>query len=196
MEIRSVGFKILEYASPDGWVRNVPIVVGSTLDRLRRLGERLATEYKWSNAQATAFILADRIPLIGSLVITQKFHSRPLLSRIVIEVDPTLSPREVLEAYRRKRIEILPFRRYRNLTNKHIQLALFNAKLSKGKTWAVKMAEWNKSQPPEWAYKDVGNFCHDSLEARRHLLVVEKKNITLKVIPNIKRFELSLTSER
>jgi hypothetical protein len=193
LEIRTVGIKTLKYARPDGWVGRVPTVVGNLLDRLRLLSERLAEKYKWTDGQATAFVLADRIPLIGSLDITLKRNSNPLFSRIVLEVDPTLSPREIAEAYRRKRLEIMP-KRYRNLSEKHIQLALFNAEQSKGRTWGVKMAEWNKTQPPEWAYKDVGNFSHDSLEARRHLLRIEKEYNT-KGNSDIIWFELSQTSE-
>jgi hypothetical protein len=56
-----------------------------------------------------------------------------------------------------------------------MQLATFDEERPKDETWAAKMAEWNKTQPPEWAYSEVGNFAHDCLQARRRLLRLQKE---------------------
>lgn len=165
----------LQYGRPDGWTDSVPTTFGGTLECLRQLSERLAESHKWTTAQATLFVLTDQTPFISPIVSTIVRKSTPLFSRIVLEIDPTLSPKEVTEEYRRLRKEFVATR-YRNLSKKHRQLALFREQHSKRETWALMMAEWNKTQPPEWKYENSRNFAHDCLQARRRLLRSETKS--------------------
>ena len=160
---------VLKYPGLDEWARSISTVVGGVLEHLRRLSDRLAEKYKWSQAQATTFVLTGRIPLISSINATLKIHSRSLFSRIVLDVDPAMSPREIAMHYSRNRKEIMATR-HRNLSEKHMQLALFDSKRLKTETWAIKMDEWNKTHPAEWKYEEVSNFAHDCLQSQRRLL--------------------------
>lgn len=165
----SLHVHLLQYPGLDGWERSIPTSAGGILEYLRRLSDGLAEKYKWSNAQAVAFILTGGIPLISSISTTLKMNSRPLFSRIVLDVDPALSPREIAMHYRRSRKEIMAAR-HRNLSEKHMQLALFDLKQPKTETWAIKMDGWNKTYQAEWKYEEVSNFAHDCLQAQRRLL--------------------------
>jgi hypothetical protein len=162
---------LLQYPGLDGWERSIPTAVGGVLEYLRELGDGLAKKYKWSNQQATAFILTGRIPLISPINITLQTSSRALSSRIVLDIDPTLSPAEVARHYRRSRKKMIATH-HRNLSEKHMQLAIFNSMRPDNETWAIKMDEWNKTQQVEWKYKTVSNFAHDCIQARNRLLRV------------------------
>ncbi|HEV2582222.1 MAG TPA: hypothetical protein VGT44_15305, partial [Ktedonobacteraceae bacterium] len=160
---------ILQYPGLDGWARSIPTADGGVLERLRRLSDRLAEKYKWQHGQATAFVLTGGVPLISPIIITVSTNSRPLFSRIMLDVDPALSPKELILYYRRNRRKTLTAR-HRNLSEKHMQLALFDSRRPKAETWVIKMDEWNKIHQTEWRYKKVSNFAHDCKQARRRLL--------------------------
>jgi hypothetical protein len=163
-------FRFLAYSVPESEEKKeIPTRYEGKLERLRQLSERLAQEYGWTEAQSTVFVLTGAVPEITP--VTSSFQSRqlPALSRIVLTIDPALSPKEVAEQYRMARQEAIAGR-HRELSEKHMQLAIFAAKHSDNETWAEKMAEWNKTHPEEWRYGEVANFSHDCLQARRRLL--------------------------
>jgi hypothetical protein len=58
-------------------------------------------------------------------------------------------------------------RRPREISPKHLELALFTAE-REGEPLAVRMTAWN-AQHPEWAYAQITNFGRDSREAVRRL---------------------------
>ncbi len=58
-------------------------------------------------------------------------------------------------------------RRPREISPKHLELALFTAE-REGEPLAVRMTTWN-AQHPEWAYSQITNFGRDSREAVRRL---------------------------
>jgi hypothetical protein len=166
----SMHIRLLKYAVPDdNWVRCLPTSIGGILERLRLLGEHLEKRYGWQQAQATTFVLTDRPPMISPLSCTLKRNSRTLLQRIVLEIDPVVSPKQVTEQYTALRKELISVRP-RTLSEKHMQLAIFDSTRPKSETWAKKMAEWNKEQQAEWRYKEVSNFSLDCRKARRRLL--------------------------
>jgi hypothetical protein len=142
------------------------------LERLRQLCERLAKQYGWAEAQATTFVLTGEAPLISTITHNLKERELPSLTRIVLEIDPTLAPKEVGEYYRRIRQEVVGAR-HREMTDKHLQLALFAAMRPDGETWAKRMAEWNETYPAEWEYEDSAQFAHDCIQARKRLLMTE-----------------------
>ena len=139
------------------------------MERLRLLSEQLEDQYKWKKGLATTFVLTGGIPLISPISTTLKWRSRSLFNRIVLEVDPVVSPKEVSETYRNLRKEMMTTRS-RALSEKHMQLAIFNMKRTKKETWAEKMAEWNKEYRTEWRYKEVSIFALDCRRARNRLL--------------------------
>jgi hypothetical protein len=77
----------------------------------------------------------------------------PALSRIALTIDPALSPQEVAEHYRQIRQEIMPAR-HRDLSEKHLQLALFSG------TAATPTGHTKKHRTlPMIVYKLVGACC-------------------------------------
>lgn len=169
---------VLRYGVPQGSKeRFVPVRPGTVLERLQRLSERLALKTGWTEAQATIFVLTGLPPLIQSVRIhIATNEDMPALSRIVISVDPSFSPRELADIYRQVRQQFVS-KRHRELTDKHIYLALFAARQPHDLPVSARMAAWNEEHP-EWAYVRESNFSHDSLQAQRRLLgaaVREKK---------------------
>jgi hypothetical protein len=145
---------------------------GGVLDRLRVLSERLAEAYRWTRAQATLFVLTGLPPLVASLTADPiAREDLPVLSRITLWIDPTLSPAEVAERYSAVRRWLLneSKERQRDVTEKHARLALFAAEQPRQTTWAIRMAEWNRAHP-EWPYTEVSNFTRDCLQAQRRLV--------------------------
>jgi hypothetical protein len=164
-----VSWRRLWYGTPGNAGREaLQTYVGGQLDRLRQLSERLARQYGWTEAQAAVWVLTGIPPLIaGASAEAKERPTIPALSRITLHLDPTLSPREVAERYRQIR-QYFMGKRYRPLSGKHLQLALFAAQQPTG-TWAERMAQWNQEHR-EWTYSDASNFGRDCRQAQRRLL--------------------------
>lgn len=159
----------LAYPKPaNEWTFYISTAVGGTLERLRKLSEELAQIYKWEHQQATVFILTDKIPLINPINIMIRASSRPLSSRIILDIDPALTVTEVAQHYKRSKEKIIG-EHHRNLGDKHAQLALVDPPQKK-ETWLMKMNEWNKTQKAEWRYQTYQNFAHECKQARARLL--------------------------
>ena len=162
-------FRFLFYREPDSdEIREIPTAINGILEDLRQLSERLAEEYAWTAADATLFVLTNTPPEIRPLTSVSQSRQLPALSRIVLTIDPALSPQEVAEHYRQLRQEIMPAR-HRDLSEKHLQLAAFSGTHPRLGTWQQKMVKWN-SDHPDWKYKEASNFAHDCLQARRRVL--------------------------
>ena len=88
-----------------------------------------------------------------------------MMGRLSIEVDPRVSPKEVLALYREHRKELLGGS-YKPMDRKHLELARFYEGRRTG-TWRARMAEWNGSQAPEWRYTNTNwrNFRRDCVQA-------------------------------
>ena len=162
-------FRFLFYREPGSEeIKEIPTAMNGTLEALRQLSERLAKEYAWTAADATLFVLTNTAPEIRPLTSASQSRQLPALSRIVLTIDPALSPQEVAEHYRQLRQEIMPAR-HRDLSEKHLQLAAFSGTHPRLGTWQQKMVEWN-SNHRDWAYKEASNFAHDCQQARRRVL--------------------------
>jgi hypothetical protein len=172
--INGFEFRFLFYEVPgEPKVKKIPTFLRGVLEDLRQLSERLSTQYGWTVAQATTFVLTDEAPSISAITYGLKERELPSLTRIMLDIDPTLSPKEVGEFYRRIRQEVLGAR-HRDMTEKHLQLAIFAATRPDGVTWAKRMDEWNNTHPDEWNYEDSAQFAHDCILARKRLLGTEK----------------------
>jgi hypothetical protein len=151
----------------------------SVLDRLGKLGESLRERYTWLPAQATVFVLTGQVP--GIAVFSGSaggFRRVPALYRITLTVDPTLAPREVGAIYRAMRTERLGAQ-HRDLTDKHLRLAVFAAQRKSGTTWAQSMEEWNTlvgPVHPDWIYRRATNFARDGAAARKRLLGLKSRD--------------------
>jgi hypothetical protein len=161
--------RVLDYAAPPGAVvMRLAVAVGSPLDRLRILSASLAQRYAWQPAQATVFVLSGLVPILSPVRAntTMRFPITAA-SRITLDIDPTVTPREVAEHYAAVRKEVLPGRS-RRMSEKHLRLAIYAASHSAG-TWAERMRGWNDEHPDE-RYSQSSNFQRDAAKAVKRLL--------------------------
>ena len=160
----------LAYATADGKAhRSMPTAADGVLEELRLLSVQLARQFLWAESQATLFVLTGGVPLVNLVGTRVQFRAKlPVLSRITLTIDPTLSPREVADHYARVRRRFTG-RRHREITGKHLRLALFAADKTKGSSSKQRMACWN-DEHPQWSYSRVTNFARDCAQARRRLL--------------------------
>jgi len=156
----------------------VAVRSGGVLDRLRRLSENLANAYCWEAADATGFLLTGITPRVSRLSVTARGVVDEALqtsanTRLVITVDPTVSPDEVAEAYAGKRRSWLRTERHRPLSRKHLRLAVFKGNRPTGETAAECLAAWNKQalEPDRYKPTQVSNFIRDANKAMDRLLV-------------------------
>ena len=170
--VTHVGMELLSYAAPgDQWVRRIPVKYGGVLDRLRMVSEYLARRFPWEEAQASKFVLTGSIPVLSSLrgEIRMAF-SQPISSRISMEIDPTLTPEEVAEQYKKLRASLIGAR-YRSMSEKHLRLAEFyGGDKSEGTTWTALMDKWNNSQDRGWEYDRFESFARDCKQAWQRLM--------------------------
>ena len=96
--------------------------------------------------------------------------SQPISSRINMEIDPTLTPEEVAERYKKLRARLVGAR-YRSMSEKHLRLAEFyGGHKPEGITWAALMNQWNGSQDRGWKYDRFETFARDCKQAWRRLM--------------------------
>lgn len=144
------------------------------LAALRPVVSRLTRAVPWTEPQATIFVLTDEVPLVTSLrVSTKRYNDLANLPRLVLEVDPRVSQRDLAAAYQAARGQLMPEAWPRPLSNKHLALALFGG-LQEGREGrlAERMERWN-TEHPEWSYTQTSNFARDMALAGRRLLVRE-----------------------
>lgn len=160
----------------DGDVGSMAVKPGGVFDRLRALCDGLARRYSWTIPQAVSFVLADSTPILEPFQWSLSFRmSLTSLSRIHMTVDPTLSPNDVAEAYSKIRRQVVG-ERHRELSRKHMHLAVFDAGAPSNWTWEKKMKEWNARQKNDnlsWRYESRRNFSRDCTRARERLLAPE-----------------------
>ncbi|MCX6632904.1 MAG: hypothetical protein NTW28_35345 [Candidatus Solibacter sp.] len=164
------GYDVLEYAVPGtGQLRRILVSSKGILGWLRWLSQWLSERFRWRMSDAATFVLSDVPPPI-----TESDHqvdsqrAVPALTRVVMTIDPTMSPREVATLYRKIRFQYFG-RRHRSMTPKHVELGKFWAAQNEGAAWKELMAQWNERQP-RWAYKREQNFARDCEQARERLL--------------------------
>jgi hypothetical protein len=161
--------RVLEYAGPPSTVvQRLPVVVNSTLDRLRVLSESLANRYAWQPAQGSTFVVSGLVPILEPVrARTAIRYPVSAASRIMLDVDPTVTPREVAERYAATRKRVLPGRS-RRMSEKHLRLAVYAATRAEG-TWTERMRGWNDEHPDE-RYSHEANFQRDAPRAKKRLL--------------------------
>ena len=163
---------LLSYASPDDqWVRRIPVRHGGTLDGLRVVSNSLARRYSWQEAQATNFVLTGISPsLSSSLGGIRMVLNQPISSRITMEIDPTLTPREVAQRYKNLRAPLVGAR-FRSMSEKHLRLAKFyGGHKPEGTTWTTLMTRWNHGEGRDWRYNRFETFARDCKQAWERLM--------------------------
>lgn len=161
--------------------RCAPIGRDGPLMETSKLSSSLAKRFCWQQAQATMFLLTDVTPLLTEGV---EHHPPPMialpwrvlepiscLTRIVMTIDPLMTPREVSQEYAKIRARLLG-RKPRIQSQKHLQLGVFAVKhpeFDKEELVKAAMLEWN-SQFQEWKYTRLKLFRRDAQTARKRLL--------------------------
>ena len=107
-------------------------------------------------------------PVIGEVHFTSPYSA---LSRIVLKIDPKVSPRDVGEQYRALREGVLE-PRHRDINAKHRHPAVFYSERGKETTWRDLMSEWNRvsGNRDGWGYRSIPRFRQDSITALNRLL--------------------------
>ena len=170
--VTKVEAELLSYTSPeDQWARWISVKHGGTLDSLRVVSKALARRYTWWEAHATVFVLTGIIPLLSSLRGGVRVaYNQPISSRITMEIDPTLTPEEVAQHYKKLRASLIGAR-YRSMSEKHMRLAEFyRGHKPEGTTWTALMDEWNRSQDRSWGYSRFETFARDCKRAWERLM--------------------------
>ena len=145
------------------------VVSTDELEPLRRLAESLAGLYGWEPATATEFVLAGRVPVVPPVWTERSLDMGvPACSRIVMTVDPTVTPDEVKARFAAARKAMLGGKRMRRMSPKHLQLAIFAHGHREG-TWEDRMMAWN-AQAPEYSYNSRQHFQRDATDALRRLI--------------------------
>jgi hypothetical protein len=168
--------RYIAYGVPgDRWQRIQLIAPGGVLEKLWKLVKDLTSHYRpWTAGQAAMFVLTGLPPQVqvieGRVEATPPLHAA---TRLVLTVDPAVTPQELAEAYSRMRAKVTPTRP-RSLSIKHIRLALFSTEASDKDSWERKMQYWNDMYPeaqyPGYTYNDRRLFRRDVLQARDRLL--------------------------
>jgi hypothetical protein len=153
----------LTYGVPkDNSERAIPVAHGGVLDKLRQISVNLANRYGWQEPQATLFVLSGNVPASSRVRSTVNFN------RITLQIDPSITPRQLADCYRRVRRKFRE-KRTRALSPKHLYLATFPASCLGNSKWENRLDKWNEKYP-DWEYDDLENFRRDCRHARKRLL--------------------------
>lgn len=156
-------------------VHEMNVTEGTALDDLLTLVNFLGGAVPWTEEQASVFALTGMTPLIMSLQIRGKVYDRlATLPRLAVEADPRVTQRELSAAYQAARERLVSDARHRDLSEKHLALAVFGAR-REGRVGrlAQRMDRWNASvhpEHPEWVYRRTDQFSRDVGHALRRLL--------------------------
>ncbi len=165
---------LLAYGLPSNPHRFHEVVSpGGPLDRLRKVSEGLSKFYGWQDAQATVFVLTGDTPRLDAIMDTVRFRE-PLSarSRIVLTVDPKVTPAELARYYQTVRREEFGGR-MRRLSEKHARLAVFTAQQQDDDSPDEERKRWNEQcrvwKRPKWRYKKTSQFKRDRQKAVERL---------------------------
>lgn len=159
----------LSYVDPGSeWQKVVSINTSGILGRLKMLAKKY--EAFWREAWAVHFILTGEACAISRARVTTKFNSYGI-DKIGLEVSPYMSGDKVKKIFLEEKKKVLNLtgkNRTRQLTKKHLMLAVFAVKVKK--SWQWKLRLWNKKYP-RWAYPDTARswFARDCRAAYERL---------------------------
>lgn len=156
------------------WPIRIPVVHDGALNHLRTVAEQLHRRYGWPEAAASTFIVCGVEPVIPAVRVRYSLkHLIPALSRITLEIDPAVAPRDLLQYYRDARQELVRGRRYRPMSRRSLEQAITFVERDDAESWGETMARWNESnegEDSEWQYDDAERFGHDCRIAIRTLM--------------------------
>lgn len=158
--------KMVSYHRHDSrWPFRLPIAHGGVLDHLRGISQDLVKAFDWTEAAATTFVVTGTVPVVAAVGVRYSVrHKRPALSRVSLNVDLAVSPRDLMKYYSDVRQGLVQGRRYRPMSRKSLQLAEFRARCPPAESWEESMTRWNEDAAkaePDWQYNDAERFGHD-----------------------------------
>ncbi len=146
-------------------------VVDPLLMSLAKLAKSLAHDWLFPEAEATNWILTGRIPRVlrYSVELRVQLITANAVSRIVLELDPDMSPLEVAKVYGKLRGQMKGTRaRVRPLSERTAVLAGWIVNRPAEETWKTARLAWNREYP-EWRQDRDTNFARDAHAAVRRL---------------------------
>ena len=178
LDYERIELRYLEYSVPSFLLRQIqPVAAGGVLEELLLLSERLASDYPWTSAQATMFVLTARIPMVLPVEAEVDFKEKVrAATRITMVIDPEAEPKSVARDYQILRQQLKTEKRWRHMSEKHLRLAEFSYMTGKPESWDDRMKEWNKTYP-QWRYSQRSNFTRDALRDELRVLQPPYKNI-------------------
>lgn len=139
---------------------------GSPVEELLTLSDRLCEKFNWEPEEATTWILSGAVPGTPSVRWRWEPRTPSAAGRITITIDPTVSPGELADHYRRIRTRILA-KPTRRISEKHLALAVFASQRNEER-WKDWMERWNELHPA-WAYSEWKIFHRDCAAALRRV---------------------------
>jgi hypothetical protein len=132
----------------------------------------VSNRYLWYQPQCATFLFAGGVPELPRSDARFVERDPSALSRIRLELDPFLSPRDVARIYQEARGELR--RRFRDLSLKHAALAgaCFFTNESR-RDWPDHLRNWNRAvakDHPDWQYNKLALFRRDAEKARQRML--------------------------
>ncbi len=152
---------------------SVYIRVDSDLGRLKQVALELTSAYGWKEEYAVPFIVCGAVPPASRAMCEVSYvnhHNTGLFyaQRVEIVCHPSTRPDVVANLYARARKSI--GQRYRKLSDKHIELAVFVAQRNDGKRWATVWDDWIDTHPEFDHPQDLSNFTRDCHQAYRRVM--------------------------
>ena len=151
----------LSYGVPSDREKQIAIRGDRALAELKKLtsgwaGIRcgLCDHIPWRESEAVAFILSGWVSPLPKARARAGFSRGyyPALSRLSIEVDPRLTPKEVAQLYNRMRSRYVQGRD-RPMDEKHTALAVFTEQTRRGDaSWSELRKQWN-AEHSDWAFE-------------------------------------------
>jgi Type I restriction enzyme R protein N terminus (HSDR_N) len=167
--------ELLEFLVPDShWVHSMPIANDGTLARLKHLAGDLVSAFPvWREASAVTFCLSGKIPAIPPATVgTSAAWRYPALGRATLELDPSMSHKEVARLYDKARQmgdRVFP----KMPSRMEVELALMtgDVDLASGMHDELlgRMADWNANHP-KMPYDSVETFAKAAEVARAAVL--------------------------
>lgn len=148
-------------------------LAGGMLDSLSQYLDQLCERTRWTRRQGLVFALCGEAPIIPPVCIRVESHPHyRSLDRVHLDVDPRVSPRELMEQYSQIRQRLLS--RHRPLSDAHRALALFTAvERTSDADWEHLMQKWNQDRvhhDPARTYDRACDFRRDCLLAVKRML--------------------------
>ena len=155
----------------DGRARRLLTVLDPLLIKLARLSHALSERWRFPKEEATNFVLTGRVPTVLRFHVEPRVHMsvNNATSRIMMELDPDMTPLEVAEVYRKMRGVIKGDRsRVRPVSEHTAVLAGWIVNRETDETWRAARLAWN-SEFPEWTSHSNTNFARDAHAAVKRL---------------------------